>query len=45
MGVNECGAFANLKIDTKIKELSTTCKSGPRWFVYTYKFNKAGNLF
>jgi len=44
-GAKGCGEFTNLKINAERKELSTTCKSGPRWLGYTYKFNSAGKLY
>ncbi|MFN0254067.1 XAC2610-related protein [Pedobacter ureilyticus] len=39
-----CGEMVNLKIDKQRKELTTMCKSGPKWNSFTYKFNKVGKL-
>ena len=39
-----CAEMVNLKINKQRKELTTICKSGPKWLSFTYKFNKAGKL-
>ena len=39
-----CGNMVNLKLNKQRKELTTMCKSGPRWSSFTFKFNQMGKL-
>lgn len=39
-----CAEMVNLKMDKQHKELTTMCKSGPKWNSFTYKFNQTGKL-